>query len=30
MKEILKGKHFDESDDITNNNTAVLKAISQN
>jgi len=29
-KEILKGRHFDEIDNIRNNTTAVLKAIPQN
>jgi len=30
IKEILKGKHFDDIDDIRNNTTAALKAIPQN
>ena len=30
IKEILKGRHFDDSDDIRSNTTAALKAISQN
>ena len=30
IKEILKGRHFDETDDIRNSTTAVLKAILQN
>jgi len=30
MKEILKGMHFDNIDDIRNNTTAALKAIPQN
>jgi len=30
IKEILKGRHFDETDDIRNNTTAALKAIPQN
>jgi hypothetical protein len=30
MKEILKGRHFDDDDDIRSNTTAVLKAIPQN
>jgi len=30
IKEILKGKHFDDIDDIRSNTTAALKAISQN
>ena len=30
IKEILKGRHFDDIDDIRNNTTAVLKAIPQN
>jgi len=30
IKEILKGKHFDDIDDIRNNTTATLKAIPQN
>ena len=30
IKEILKGRHFDESDDIRSNTTAALKAIPQN
>jgi transposase len=30
MKEILKGRHFDDTDDITSNTTAALKAIPQN
>jgi hypothetical protein len=29
IKEILKGKHFDDIDDIRNNTTAALKAILQ-
>jgi hypothetical protein len=29
-KEILKGRHFDDTDDIRNNTTAALKAIPQN
>jgi transposase len=29
-KEILKGKHFDDVDDIRSNTTAALKAISKN
>jgi transposase len=30
IKEILKGRHFDDTDDIRNNKTAALKAIPQN
>ena len=30
IKEILKGRHFDDIDDIRRNTAAVLKAISQN
>jgi len=30
IKEILKGRHFDDSDDIRSNTTAALKAIPQN
>jgi len=30
IKEILKGRHFDDNDDIRNNTTAALKAIPQN
>jgi len=30
IKEILKGRHFDDIDDIRSNTTAVLKAIPQN
>jgi len=30
IKEILKGRHFDEIDDIRSNTTAALKAIPQN
>ena len=30
IKEILKGRHFDDIDDIRSNTTAALKAISQN
>jgi len=30
IKEILKGRHFDDIDDIRNNTTADLKAIPQN
>jgi hypothetical protein len=30
IKEILKGRHFDDTDDITSNMTAALKAIPQN
>jgi hypothetical protein len=30
IKEILKGRHFDETDDIRSSITAVLKAIPQN
>jgi len=30
VKEILKGKHFGDIDDIRSNTTAALKAISQN
>jgi len=30
IKEILKGRHFDETDDIRSNITAALKAIPQN
>jgi hypothetical protein len=30
MKEILKGRHFDDTDDIRSNTTAALKAIPQN
>jgi len=30
MKEILKGRHFDDIDDIRSNTTAALKAIPQN
>jgi transposase len=29
-KEILKGRHFDETDDISSNTVAALKAIPQN
>ena len=29
IKEILKGRHFDDIDDIRNNTTAALKAISR-
>jgi len=30
IKEILKGRHFDDIDDIRNNSAAALKAIPQN
>jgi len=30
LKEILKGRHFDDIDDIGSNTTAALKAIPQN
>jgi len=30
IKEIMKGRHFDDVDDIRSNTTAVLKAIPQN
>jgi hypothetical protein len=30
IKEILKGRHFDDTDDIRNNTMAALKAIPQN
>jgi len=30
IKEISKGKHFDDNDDIRSNTTAALKAIPQN
>jgi len=30
IKEILKGRHFDDTDDIRNNTTAALKVIPQN
>jgi len=30
IKEILKGRHFDDIDDIWSNTTAALKAIPQN
>jgi hypothetical protein len=30
IKEILEGRHFDDTDDIRNNTTATLKAIPQN
>jgi len=30
IKEILKGRHFDGTDDITSNTMAALKAIPQN
>ena len=30
IKEILKGRHFDDIDDIRSNTMAALKAISQN
>ena len=30
IKEILKGRHFDDTDDIMSNTTATLKAIPQN
>jgi hypothetical protein len=30
IKEILKRRHFDDTDDIRSNTTAALKAISQN
>jgi hypothetical protein len=30
IKEILKGRHFDDTDDIRSNTMAVLKAIPQN
>jgi len=30
IKEILRGRHFDDTDDITSNTTAALKAIPQN
>jgi len=29
IKEILKGRHFDDTDDISGNTTAALKAIPQ-
>jgi hypothetical protein len=29
MEEILKGRHFDDTDDIRSNRTAVLKVIPQ-
>ena len=30
VKEVLKGRHFDDNDDIRSNTTAALKAIPQN
>jgi len=30
MEEILKGRHFDDTDDIRSNITAALKAITHN
>jgi len=30
IKEIVKGRHFDDNDDIRSNTTAALKAIPQN
>jgi len=30
IKEILKGRHFDDTDDIRSNTTAALKDITQN
>jgi hypothetical protein len=30
LKEILKGRHFNDTDDIRSNTTAVLKTIPQN
>ena len=30
IKEILKGRHYDETDDIRSNTTAALKAFPQN
>jgi len=30
IKEILKGRHFDDTDDIRSSTTATLKAIPQN
>jgi hypothetical protein len=30
IKEILKGRHFDDIDDIRNNTKAALKALQQN
>jgi transposase len=30
IKKILKGRHFDDSDDVRSNTTAALKAIPQN
>jgi transposase len=30
IKEILKGRHFDDTDDVRSNTTAALKAIPQN
>jgi len=30
IKEILKGRHFDDIDDIRSNTTAALKALPQN
>jgi len=30
IKEILKGRHFDDIDDISSDTTAILKAIPQN
>jgi hypothetical protein len=30
IQEILKGRHFDDTDDIRSNTTAALKAIPQN
>jgi ABC-type proline/glycine betaine transport system substrate-binding protein len=30
MKEILKGRHFDDSDNIRSNTTVALETISQN
>jgi len=30
IKEILKGRHFDDTDEIRSNTTAAVKAISQN
>jgi hypothetical protein len=30
IEEIMKGRHFDDTDDIRSNTTAALKAIQQN
>jgi hypothetical protein len=30
VKEILKGRHFDDTDDIRSNTTVALKAVTQN